>query len=324
MLPQCDQCMLLSERKTYATHALYRAATAIKRAPTALMKEPETELAAPVATAAALVVGLEPEWVTVARLDDDPVPTGPVLLLPEAPVGEGDDLVVMAVATMPLPAPSDGDRPLPEETVPSELAAETRDDPALAAGGEADTDVVDEALPIGIAAMLEGGAGIEVEDPLLDELEEAGETSLQDRSYRGVVLEELPMMPKLGFGVTGLASCRVNHQVLTTPKLGHPTSSQYVLAFARLGTARFSVFPLTGHPVSVIQISLLPTTFCVAAIAALNKLFPLSMLFAIVFWKYGYASTPMKLLLPMTQSRLGSLDSALECVNRGMPKHESQ
>jgi len=60
------------------------------------------------------------------------------------------------------------------------------------------------------------------EDSALLELE----TAAQERSYKGVVLKLLPTIPKLGLGVTGLESCWVNHQVLTFPKRGHPTSSQ--------------------------------------------------------------------------------------------------
>jgi len=93
------------------------------------------------------------------------------------------------------------------------------------------------------------------------------------------------MTPKLGFGVIGLLSWRVNHQVLTDPKFGHPTSSQYVLALAMFGTAWFSVFPLTGHPVSVIHTALPPTAPFVAAKAELNRLFASPMLFGIVLWK---------------------------------------
>lgn len=109
------------------------------------------------------------------------------------------------------------------------------------------------------------------------------------------------MIPKLGLGVVGLVSWRVYHQVLVLPKSGHPTSSQYVLAFARLGMAKFSVFPLTGHPVSVIQTGLLPTAAWVAAKAAWNRLLPSSMLLVMVFWKYGYASIPMKSHASMTE-----------------------
>jgi len=64
--------------------------------------------------------------------------------------------------------------------------------------------------------------GATAEDSALLELE----TAAQERSYKGVVLKLLPTIPKLGLGVTGLESCWVNHQVLTFPKRGHPTSSQ--------------------------------------------------------------------------------------------------
>jgi hypothetical protein len=57
------------------------------------------------------------------------------------------------------------------------------------------------------------------------------------------------------------------------------------------GTASFSVGPLTGHPVSVIQTSF-PVEPLVAAKASLKRPFPLLMPLVMVFWKYGYASIP--------------------------------
>lgn len=56
--------------------------------------------------------------------------------------------------------------------------------------------------------------------------DDTGVTPAHDTSNSGVSLKVLPTMPKLGFGVTGAASWRVNQYVLTTPKLAHPTLSQ--------------------------------------------------------------------------------------------------
>jgi hypothetical protein len=52
------------------------------------------------------------------------------------------------------------------------------------------------------------------------------------------------------------------------------------------GTPRFSVLPLTGHPVSVTQIGLLVTPW-VLVIASSKSDFPLEMELDSVFWKYG-------------------------------------
>lgn len=53
-------------------------------------------------------------------------------------------------------------------------------------------------------------------------------TFLQERSKSGVEVKGVPeTIPKLGLGVAlSSVSSRVYHQVLTTPKLGHPTWSQ--------------------------------------------------------------------------------------------------
>lgn len=105
-----------------------------------------------------------------------------------------------------------------------------------------------------------------------------------------------PMIPKLGDGVAGEASCKVNlyiagqylpdrtritvpirnawaqafgifrnwssqtyHHVFVTPKKEHPTVSQYAFALSMEGTAKLRVGPLTGQPVSVIQTGFPPT-----------------------------------------------------------------
>ncbi len=117
----------------------------------------------------------------------------------------------------------------------------------------------------------------------------------QERSYKGVVLSGLPeVIPKDGLGVASSVSSIVYQKMLTLPNLGHPTSSQYVLALAMDGTPRFSVFPLTGHPVSVIQTSLPPTAAWVTARASSKRADPSVISLLIVFWKYGYASIPIQ------------------------------
>jgi len=72
------------------------------------------------------------------------------------------------------------------------------------------------------AVLEEEGAAEVDEGAALLELD----TSLQERSYNGVVLNVFPTSPKLGLGVDGSESSMVNHHVLTFPKRGHPTSSQ--------------------------------------------------------------------------------------------------
>lgn len=63
---------------------------------------------------------------------------------------------------------------------------------------------------------------------------------------------------------------------------------------ARLGTPWFSVGPLTGQPVSVIQTGLPAAAAVVLAKASRKSALASSMELAMVFWKYGYASMPMK------------------------------
>lgn len=85
------------------------------------------------------------------------------------------------------------------------------------AGAEGELEPEEEAEPEAWEEPLEE-TGVE-----LEVVEAAG----QLRSYKGVVLNVVPTIPKLGFGVVGYASCRVNQKVLTLPKsLPQPTSSQ--------------------------------------------------------------------------------------------------
>jgi len=118
---------------------------------------------------------------------------------------------------------------------------------------------------------------VAVELPLVveDDNKLVGSVTLaHERSYSGDVFKVLslvllPRRPKLGTGVVGAASCRTYHQVLTLSKAdAHPTWSQNVFALAKLGTARFSVLPLTGHPVSVIHTGLPPAAPEVASYAS--------------------------------------------------------
>lgn len=75
----------------------------------------------------------------------------------------------------------------------------------------------------------------------------------------------LLVTPKLGLAP---ASARVYHQVLTLPRRGQATWSQYCLALATEATASPQVGPLVGQPVSVIQTGLplaADSVFCQAS-----------------------------------------------------------
>lgn len=137
--------------------AIYKAATAARIAPTAPMNEAERTLAALVETVAGLVEVLEADLVVeVLMLDGDPVPTGTVLLPPLTPVGEDVEPVVVADEPIPLPAPSDGVSPEPEETTCPPVAAVERDEAALF------TEDVTDPLPLPPAAVeLEDEATVE-------------------------------------------------------------------------------------------------------------------------------------------------------------------
>jgi hypothetical protein len=199
--------LLLELHHALALGAIYKAATATKIAPIAPTNEPERTLAALVET----VVG--PDEVPVADpvaevliLDGDPLPTGTVPLPPLTPVAVVVEPVAVAEAELiPLPAPSDGVSPEPEETTWPPVAAEERDEAALARDdvAEAAADDDDSELPCPPLTAVELEEGDLVEDWLLAELEE---TALQDKSYSGVVPYELPIIPKLGLGVAPLES----------------------------------------------------------------------------------------------------------------------
>jgi len=155
------------------------------------MREPESALAAPVETTGLVEEELELEldFVAVASPDDgDLVPAGTELFPVDAvTVDVEPEAVAVAEAPIPLPAPSDGESPEPEETTADELSTETSDEPALAddaeADAEADADDSELPLPPEIAVEVEDDAFVELEDPLLDELDGLEvETSLQDKS----------------------------------------------------------------------------------------------------------------------------------------------
>jgi len=94
---------------------------------------------------------------------------------PEDPVS----VVVTEDALTPLPAPIDGERPPPEDARALPVAADTIEETSLA------------------TLLAEDGFAVAVEAVELAELV----TAEQLRSKRGVVLNVLPTIPKLGLGV---------------------------------------------------------------------------------------------------------------------------
>lgn len=172
----------------------------------------------------------------------------------------------------------DGERPLPDDATSPALAADEAAEAALETEAaleiEAPVPVVAVPDPLFVEVAVD-------ETTLLLELEEMLE---QDRSYNGVVLPNV-VTPKLSLGVAPLSvSSRVNQKTLTLPNRGHPTTSQYVLALAREAVARFCCGPLTGHPVSVIQMGFPPTAFWVAASEASKRDLAESIELESVFW----------------------------------------
>lgn len=245
---------------------------AARRATKAAPKDTKLVVAPATGTIDALVVD-------EAEAVGDPVETVPLAPLPvpeptpePVPVPAGLDAPLVTVALgfwTVLPEP-----PTPALTPGLPLSA-----PLAEATAESELRMLDAALPEALtAAVFEEAA-----DEAADELD----TLLQDRSYKGVVVKVLPTIPKLGAGVVGAESWRVYHQTLVFPNRGQPASSQYVLAFSVEAMARFAAGPLTGHPVSVIQTSLLPTAAWVALTASLKRPGPFSIELACVFWKYG-------------------------------------
>lgn len=217
-------------------------------------EDPEPELLPPVAVAeepeAELEAAPEAEAEAEALLDLGLV-EGRTPLVTAAEVGRTEEEPAGELAEPepePEPEPEVEPEPDPELEAPeSELEASEPADPVGEAEVAEETKPDFSATPAPEAEVLEEAAA---------ELEDV--EALQLRSYRGVVSVEEPVTPKLGAVVP--ASSRMYHQVLVLPSRGQATSSQYCLALAVLATARFSVGPVTGQPVSVIQTSLPPAT----------------------------------------------------------------
>lgn len=174
---------------------------------------------------------------------DEPDPDEPV---PDEP--EPDDPDPLEPEPEPL-------EPLPEDELPLSVGLEAAPVVVALTDSVATSDAVADPPSETTAVAVPETEALSLEVELDEELEE----ELQERSYKGVVVKVLPTIPKLGDGVSGAASWRVYHQTFVSSKRGHPTSSQYVLALSVEGTAWFSVGPLTGQPVSVIQTGLDPT-----------------------------------------------------------------
>lgn len=131
-----------------------------------------------------------------------------------------EDPVAVAVAALPVtlapdPPMPEGESPEPEPAITPPVAADDREEAALA-----------NEEPVAVADLTPPAPDEVAEEEA--ELLEALVMLEQERSYRGVELIGVPeVRPKLGLGVALLSvSSRVYHQVLTTPKLGHPTWSQ--------------------------------------------------------------------------------------------------
>lgn len=261
MLPDAVVSMQSTPRSE--SYGIYKKARAANNPPTTLAIEPVRVEAEPVATAGEVEAGApEPVPVGVAVVkrvlfpDPDPDPESP----PEIPVAVDPAEVAATVPAEPSTAGLVGERPPPDETIPPPVIATEADEMALDAEAEAEAEADPE------ADAVDDGEALELETPL------------QERSKRGVLLKGDPgAIPKLGLGEALLSvSSRVYHQVLTTSNLGHPTCCQYFWALLVLATARFSVFPDAGHPVSVIQTGLPPTAVTVLSTASLKRAAPFS------------------------------------------------
>lgn len=199
-------------------------------APMAPATEPERKLPAFVEAVSGDEEVAEP--VGLAVVERPPVPFGAVPLPPnpEVPVTVLEGALV-PVAPIPLPAPSDGDKPPPgvaRADVP--VAADRIDDATLdfelATALDAELATLDATLDAMLDATLEATLELAVaDDATLElELELLEDTSEQERSKYGVVLRGLPfVIPKLGLVWAASLSSIVYHQVLVLPKRGHPT-----------------------------------------------------------------------------------------------------
>lgn len=147
------------------------------------------------------------DGVAVAAVGAVPLPELVATPVAAAPVPVTDVLI-------PMPLPCVGPRGEPLETTSPPLTPEEADEAA---------DWLADPVPL--------------PEPVADaDAEELEATLEQERSKSGVVDRGFPpVMPKLGLGVALSVSSSVNHHVLTLPKLGHPTASQYVLALATFG-----------------------------------------------------------------------------------------
>jgi len=218
--------------QTISRGGIYSTTTAAKMAAkaAAMDAEPRTAL---LPTASTEVVDAAVDDVGVGVL----LPaTTEVPLEPLDPVEAAPDPVVV-LDEPPMPPPWDGERPPPDEARSVADAAEETEEAALERDADAeDSELAGEEVEASLleddpdpdsvdAVELEAAAEVE-DDPDEAEDEELEETSLQERSKRGVVLRVEPTIPRLGEGVVASASWRVNHQVLTLPRRGHATSSQ--------------------------------------------------------------------------------------------------
>lgn len=188
-------------------------------------------------------------------------------------------------APEPEPETPEPEEPEPEEPEPEEEEPEPEpeeEEPELELVPEAsepEAEPVAEAEAPDATPDFSAKPAPEVLEEEAAELEDV--EALQLRSYRGVVSVEEPVTPKLGAVVP--ASSRMYHQVLVTPNRGQATSSQYCLALATLATAWFSVAPVVGQPVSVIQTSLPAATALVFATPLLKRALASSMELGSVF-----------------------------------------
>jgi len=176
--------------------------------------------------------------------EDDPVGVAITIdvLVERVPFPAGTEEEELAPEPAPEPTPFEGVRPSPEET--TSVLEEAIEDSVCEVGEEGvsdepdpefDSEVGDEVDPVldgddepgAEVTAEEEDAGAEDEGGTTTEDEDDGEvTALQERSYSGVELRELPTTPKDGPSLATGASWRVYHQVLVFPKREHPTWSQ--------------------------------------------------------------------------------------------------
>jgi len=256
-------------------------------APNTAIKDPEARVAAPVTGITELVDVVDEVEVgtaaVVALLDALPAAVPPTAGAVAAAAAEVAATEV-ATAEETVPDETADPEPVAEE---SELE-EVRDPDAKDLDREADEDADPDADPdsedLVVVANLEADEDepdLEEEDGFEDEEDEDDDMSLQERSYFGLVLDMESTMPKLGLAEV---SSRMYHHVLTSPRRGQATWSQYVFALATDATASPDLAPEVGHPDSVIQTGLPSLAALVLARASSKRLLALSMLLASVLW----------------------------------------